>query len=72
MPDVIFIIVRGRFEESSRKPMVNGRTFQMALFPLSKYPQVSTQKDHPSKNNDCSKVIKIGNSFGISVKTKLC
>lgn len=71
MPDLIFIIVRGRLEEGSRKPMVNDRTFQRSFFPLSKYPQVSSQKDYPSKNDDCSKFINIGISFGTSFKTTL-
>lgn len=38
---------------------------------MSKYPQVSSQKNHPNTNVDCSKVINVGNWFGIPVKTKL-
>lgn len=38
---------------------------------LSKQPQVSSQKDHSSKNGDCSKFITTGTFFGIYVKTKL-
>lgn len=73
MPDQIFIIGCGRPRKMQHQGLMAAKDkwqiILKAIF-LSKWPQISSQKEHPSKKWRLFTVINIGMLFGISVESK--